>query len=286
MLRKPIVLIAVFAAVTISASAQTSVVTSFLESEFGLRFEHSRALPSHESGTRHEMHYDLASAASNDGSLHITNAAIVSLRFGNPVGTILISPVGLVTSWFGPLYDFSEPGYGHIPFSGWVFELHQPSTWTFDRPAFYLHLATDTGVPTTDSMPPTIYESPFGYPVVRNFPTNPGIVASWRENRIIALARLGLPEDHTQPPLQLSLGWIAELNSSQRRLLRNAMFAVHGYTFSSSDLTTYFAGFPWYTSDPAVSGGVETLLPDQRRLLEYLDRLPPPVDPVRDTTGK
>lgn len=39
---------------------------------------------------------------------------------------------------------------------------------------------------------------------------------------------------------------VAHLNSSQLRIMRNYIYARHGYTFKSHDLANYFAQYPWY----------------------------------------
>jgi len=44
----------------------------------------------------------------------------------------------------------------------------------------------------------------------------------------------------------LEVAEVRGLSSSQRRLLRNAIFARHGYAFASADLRTYFAAKSWY----------------------------------------
>ncbi|MDE5686547.1 MAG: YARHG domain-containing protein [Paramuribaculum sp.] len=39
---------------------------------------------------------------------------------------------------------------------------------------------------------------------------------------------------------------LEDLSSSQLRILRNAIFAIHGYRFSSRDMADYFSRFDWY----------------------------------------
>ena len=39
---------------------------------------------------------------------------------------------------------------------------------------------------------------------------------------------------------------IANLSKSQLRIMRNEIYARHGYIFSSPDLTSYFGSKPWY----------------------------------------
>ncbi len=40
---------------------------------------------------------------------------------------------------------------------------------------------------------------------------------------------------------------LSGLTKSQLRILRNAIFAIHGHKFNSRDLRTYFESFAWYT---------------------------------------
>ena len=65
------------------------------------------------------------------------------------------------------------------------------------------------------------------------------------------------PGDTTNPDSRFhSFDWLSErkldisdlsgLSAGDLRLLRNAIFAKHGYIFSSDDLTKYFSNFQWY----------------------------------------
>lgn len=40
---------------------------------------------------------------------------------------------------------------------------------------------------------------------------------------------------------------IADMSLADRRILRNAIYARHGYIFKSDDLREYFSQFSWYT---------------------------------------
>lgn len=46
---------------------------------------------------------------------------------------------------------------------------------------------------------------------------------------------------------KLEISDISGLSAGDLRLLRNAIFAKHGYRFSSADLTGYFSRYSWYT---------------------------------------
>lgn len=45
----------------------------------------------------------------------------------------------------------------------------------------------------------------------------------------------------------ITAGQIEDLPPRKLRILRNAIFAIHGYKFRSDDLTEYFSRFDWYT---------------------------------------
>ena len=54
------------------------------------------------------------------------------------------------------------------------------------------------------------------------------------------------------------------------RILRNLLFAIHGYEFKSKDLFDYFSQFYWYYPDPEVKNDPSILNQQERRLLDYL----------------
>ena len=47
--------------------------------------------------------------------------------------------------------------------------------------------------------------------------------------------------------LRLDIFSLSQLNNSNLRLLRNMIYARHGYRFNSTDLIAYFGSFDWYT---------------------------------------
>lgn len=47
--------------------------------------------------------------------------------------------------------------------------------------------------------------------------------------------------------VRLSYDDIAGLSGSDLRILRNAIYAMHGYKFNSADLRSYFSQFGWYS---------------------------------------
>ena len=46
---------------------------------------------------------------------------------------------------------------------------------------------------------------------------------------------------------------LQDLDKAQLRLMRNAVYAIHGYDFKSQDLKEYFSGFSWYKPNPNFS---------------------------------
>lgn len=57
-------------------------------------------------------------------------------------------------------------------------------------------------------------------------------------------------------------------NSSDLRIVRNAIFAKHGYTFQSEDLKEYFSKMSWYK--PNRSNVDESLTPTDKNNLEFV----------------
>lgn len=53
---------------------------------------------------------------------------------------------------------------------------------------------------------------------------------------------------------RLNYNDIAGLSGSERRILRNAIYAMHGYMFRSADLRNYFSQFSWYRPDTPNEG--------------------------------
>lgn len=51
-----------------------------------------------------------------------------------------------------------------------------------------------------------------------------------------------------------------DLSPDQLRILRNAIFAIHGYRFKSNDLTDYFSRFDWYIPESSdVTASLSTI---------------------------
>jgi hypothetical protein len=88
---------------------------------------------------------------------------------------------------------------------------------------------------------------------------------SWGTD-LIGIARAGVTAQAEGKTAAL----LKALSSVELRIVRNALFALHGYMFKSYDLNCYFRGFSWYSPDPAVKSDPELLTVEQKRLLELI----------------
>lgn len=59
---------------------------------------------------------------------------------------------------------------------------------------------------------------------------------------------------------------IASLSPAQLRLLRNAIYAIHGYRFKSADLRGYFEKYPWYTPTTDITPTTELSTTEQANI--------------------
>lgn len=255
----------------LAAQDGLSITTEALKETHGLSFQKSLKLENVDERFEHYLFYEeMDVPAETKGHIAIKNGAIVSLKDGHADGFILISAGGTVVSRFGPLYDFSETGYSQIDFKGWLFVFRRGWEFTGGLPVVSLQLATKDGrrVPADPLLPYIIYESAFGYPVTIEIYPYPEHAAMWRENKIITIARRGLPENAGSEVYE----WLDKLTPSRRRLMRNALFALYGYQFKTPDLQSYFSGLKWYKRNPTIRNSMEILTKDQRRLLNYLLR--------------
>ena len=57
------------------------------------------------------------------------------------------------------------------------------------------------------------------------------------------------------------------------RLLRNFLFAIHGYQFTSAELRAYFEQQYWYFPDPAVKNDLSILTKYERELFDYIQTI-------------
>ena len=85
-------------------------------------------------------------------------------------------------------------------------------------------------------------------------------------NDLIGMARSGVATGNETSMREQLQGF----SSIELRLLRNALFALHGYAFQSWDLATYFGGYDWYTPDPEVKNDSSILTTEQKRLFDIV----------------
>ena len=76
-----------------------------------------------------------------------------------------------------------------------------------------------------------------------------------QNDEVVALGRFELVENYTKTEL---------------RLLRNTIYAQHGYAFKSKDLQDYFAQFDWYIPDPNLTMEQIVLTKEEQKFIEEI----------------
>lgn len=84
---------------------------------------------------------------------------------------------------------------------------------------------------------------------------------------IIRMAKNGIPQERDIASVYRRR--IDEMNSDERRLLRNAVFALYGYKFKSTDLFDYYSQFDWYNPN-IIDASIIELSNSQQELVEYI----------------
>lgn len=105
------------------------------------------------------------------------------------------------------------------------------------------------------------------------------------------------PGDASNPDSRFhSFDWLSEsrigaadisgLTAGDLRLLRNAIFAMHGYRFKSADLTEYFSRFSWYS--PMYNDVTSQLSPTETANVNFIKKYEGggTVSPVAPPSGK
>jgi len=64
--------------------------------------------------------------------------------------------------------------------------------------------------------------------------------------------------------------YLDALNSNEKRIVINTMFALHGYEFKTDEWENYFQKFLWYKPDSNVQNSTNILDEYQKKLFEYL----------------
>jgi len=103
----------------------------------------------------------------------------------------------------------------------------------------------------------------------------PSIVESWYAHyyQISQDGKFELLDYRTYEEIEsqiLSLSMLDDFPKSQLRILRNCVFARHGYEFKSAELRNYFSQFDWY--EPG-SYSDDKLSDTDREIIEYIQGL-------------
>ncbi len=64
-----------------------------------------------------------------------------------------------------------------------------------------------------------------------------------------------------------------QLTKEDTRLMRNFLFAIHGYQFKSAELSNYFEQQYWYFPNPAVKNDLSILTKYERELFDYIQTI-------------
>jgi hypothetical protein len=205
--------------------------------------------------------------------LSITDAVIIKSNSERVIQYLIINKNGLVkTNDNITFYDFSEKGYSHIKFNGWLLELNRKSSDFNNANCIELQLANDgVQIPADPPLPDIIWDYELNYPIKYDYTMYPLpspawlIEYEWREDIKTSIARTGLRHNNI-------LLYINELSAYDKRVILNTMFALHGYEFKTTEWINYFSKFSWYKPDNKVINSVEILDDYQRKLFEYLTK--------------
>jgi len=223
------------------------------------------------------LFYDQKSIISDDNRnnkiFYIKNAVIVSLKDHKVFQYLKINEKGIISSNYSVLFDFSEPGYQHISFTGWLLFFHEEIMDNKKILACNFQLTYD-GIERIPADPPLtdIYlYTKYDYPVVYDHSYHGlKIEAEWRENILISIARGGLLKESELGEPEMAYDEIRNLSAQGKRIVRNALFALYGYSFKSKELDDYFRKFFWYKPNPDITNDINILDENQKRLLEFL----------------
>jgi hypothetical protein len=209
---------------------------------------------------------------STSGLLPFSDGVIIKCNLNQIIQYLIINKNGLVKANEGAVfYDFSGSGYSHIQFNGWLLEVHKNYRYYNNTNCIELQL-TNNGrgsIPADPPLPIIVWEYPFNYPVKYEYTRWPLPAATylieyeWREDTKIQCARTGLRDDNLKRYLDI-------LSSYDKRVIINAMFALHGYEFKTAEWRDYFSGFVWYRPNSQVRNSVDILDEHQRKLFDYL----------------
>ncbi|MDR2717146.1 MAG: YARHG domain-containing protein [Treponema sp.] len=207
----------------------------------------------------------------NNSVLSITDAVIIKSNNEKIIQYLIINKNGLVKANDSIIfYDFSETGYSHIKFNGWLLELNRKSSHFNNAHCIGLQLANnEIQIPADPPLPVIIWDYELNYPIKYHYTMHPLpspawlIEYEWREDIKISIARTGLRDNDI-------LKYIDGLSAYDKRIIVNAMFALHGYEFKTTEWINYFSKLLWYKPDNEVINSAEILDKYQKKLFEYL----------------
>ena len=206
--------------------------------------------------------------------LFIEDGFILSILDGKVVQYLQFNRSGLLKTKETILYDFSRSNYNYINFIGWIFYAY--SVELDDKKALSLSFQLAKNRKESISADPPLscifLYTKYDYPVIYDY-TYYGlyIESSLNDDNIISMARGGLLAEKDLGEPSMAYENIQKLSPNEKRLLRNALFAVYGYQFKNLDLLKYFSKYWWYKPNSKIENSINILDENQRRLLEYLN---------------
>ena len=215
--------------------------------------------------------YNNRQSTLNDTVIPFTDGVIIKIGNGMVLQYLIIYRNGLVkTNDNITFYDFSENGYSHLRFNGWLFEKTRRAFGIDNPNAFTLQLTNDgiDAIPADPPLPIIMWDYELNYPVKYQmstiiFPPTLMIEHEWREDRKTSIARTGLRDNDIY-------AYLDRLSAYEKRTIINTMFALRGYEFKTTEWINYFSRFLWYKPNSEVINSAEILDEYQRRLFEYL----------------
>jgi hypothetical protein len=201
-----------------------------------------------------------------------TDAVIIKTSSEEVIQYLNINKNGLVkTNDNIVFYDFSEKGYSHVEFNGWLLGFGNMDFDNVNINTINIQL-TDDGfdrIPADPALPAILWDYKFNYPVKYEYRMHPLPEATWLieyewdEDINTQCARTGLRDDRL-------LEYIKILNNYEKRVIVNTMFALYGYEFKTTEWKNYFSKFLWYKPNSNIPNSIDIFDEYQKRLYEYL----------------
>ena len=162
----------------------------------------------------------------------------------------------------GPAPQFNQPGYSSSNHQGSYGSNSSNKSWIFILVGFaavalivffvFRFFATDGGGEKADSIGSEYYYDDEVYPEEAPQYESSLPDYDWLSYRLATYAD------------------ISDLNSEELRIMRNYIFARHGYIFKSPDLTEYFSQYPWY--DPRYTNVTADLNETELKNIDFIKR--------------